>query len=105
VTAINGKRFKKQDDYLDATAQAAQQPTYAVEYMRDGNKMTATLERQFRPAITQTLAASPTVAAPTPVATPTASIADELDKLVKLRDSGVLTVAEFEAQKQKLLAQ
>jgi membrane-associated protease RseP (regulator of RpoE activity) len=105
VTAINGKRFKKQDDYLDATAQAAQQPTYAVEYMRDGTKMTATLERQFRPAITQTLAASPTVAAPTPVATPTASIADELDKLVKLRDSGVLTVAEFEAQKQKLLAQ
>lgn len=105
VTAINGKRFKKQDDYLDATAQAAQLPTYAVEYMHDGKKMTATLERQFRPAITQSVAARPAVAAPMSVTTPNVSIADELGKLAKLRDAGVLTAAEFEAQKQKLLSQ
>ena len=32
------------------------------------------------------------------------SVADELLKLQSLRDSGALTQAEFEAQKQKLLA-
>lgn len=104
VTAVSGKRFKKQDDYLDATAQAAEQPTYAVEYMRDGKKMTATLERQFRPAITQTIAARP-AAIPTPASIPPSSVADELAKLAKLREAGVLTDAEFEAQKHKLLAQ
>jgi hypothetical protein len=34
---------------------------------------------------------------------PTASPADELTKLAALRDQGVLTDAEFEAQKQKVL--
>lgn len=34
----------------------------------------------------------------------TSSVGDELTKLVALRDSGALTDAEFEAQKQKLLA-
>jgi hypothetical protein len=106
VTAIDGKRFKKSDDYLDATAQAAGKPTYAVEYLRDGKKMVATLERQFRPAINQTLAAAhPTIVPPQPAVAPPASFADELGKLAKLRESGVLTAAEFEAQKQKLLAQ
>ncbi len=103
VTAIDGKRFKKTDDYLDATAQAAGKAAYAVEYLRDGKKMTATVERQFRPAITQTPAAA--LVAPEPVAAPPASIADELGKLAKLRESGVLTDTEFEAQKRKLLAQ
>lgn len=32
------------------------------------------------------------------------SVADELIKLAQLRDSGVLTLDEFEAQKSKLLA-
>jgi hypothetical protein len=36
--------------------------------------------------------------------TGTASSADELTKLAQLRDSGVLTADEFEAQKAKLLA-
>jgi hypothetical protein len=34
-----------------------------------------------------------------------ASTADEIDKLARLRDSGMLTEAEFQAQKAKLLAQ
>ena len=33
-----------------------------------------------------------------------ASLSDELEKLAKLKDSGVLTSDEFDAQKQKLLA-
>jgi hypothetical protein len=39
---------------------------------------------------------------PAPVQ-PQIDVADQLAKLAGLRDSGVLTVAEFEAQKQKLL--
>lgn len=104
VTAIAGKRFKKPDDYLDATAKAAERATYSVEYLRDGKKMTATLERQFRPAINQTIAARP-AAHPVPADTPLSSVVDELAKLAKLRDAGILTDAEFEAQNQKLLAQ
>ena len=34
----------------------------------------------------------------------TSSVADEIAKLVKLRDAGELTQAEFKAQKAKLLA-
>jgi hypothetical protein len=41
-------------------------------------------------------------AAPAPVATETT--VEQLQKLAQLRDSGVLTDAEFEAQKQKILA-
>lgn len=39
-----------------------------------------------------------------PAAALTGSVADELVKLVRLRDAGVLTHDEFEAQKAKLLA-
>lgn len=35
---------------------------------------------------------------------PTVSVSDELQKLSELRTSGVITDAEFQAQKQKLLA-
>jgi hypothetical protein len=37
------------------------------------------------------------------VTAPQNDVADQLTKLAGLRDSGVLTAAEFEAQKQKLL--
>jgi hypothetical protein len=42
-------------------------------------------------------------AAAAPAATATASPADELTKLAALRDQGVLTDAEFDAEKQKIL--
>lgn len=106
VTAIGGKKFKKSDDYLDATAQAAEKPTYTVEYLREGKRLTATLERQFRPTITQAVTASAVnVASTPPTSVASTSVADELAKLVKLRDAGILTDAEFDAQKRKLLAQ
>jgi hypothetical protein len=38
-----------------------------------------------------------------PSAPPSASLADELRKLAELRDAGVLTAAEFDAQKARLL--
>lgn len=41
--------------------------------------------------------------APAPASHPAGSVADELEKLAGLRDRGVLTEAEFETQKGKLL--
>lgn len=43
------------------------------------------------------------IATPTPVAGAAASVADELKKLVELRDMGALTEDEFAAQKVRLL--
>lgn len=57
---------------------------------------------QLRAALEQAIAAqhSPQKSAPAP-----ASLADELAKLAALRDQGVLSDTEFEAQKARLLAQ
>ena len=52
-------------------------------------------------------AAPPAQAAPAPPAPPSSGEGDMLEKLTKLgqlRDAGVLTEAEFEAQKAKVLA-
>lgn len=43
--------------------------------------------------------------APTPGSTPTVDIADELTKLASLRDRGILTDAELEQQKQRILGE
>ena len=40
---------------------------------------------------------------PTPLMSSTSSIADELTKLAKLKDAGILSEEEFNAQKAKLL--
>lgn len=104
VNRIAGKQFKNPDDYFDATGKAAETPTYSVEVTRDGRPMTFTLERAFRPTWTQTVTAT---AEPSqnagPASGPQLSVADELLKLKKLKDEGVITQAEFDAQKTKLL--
>lgn len=104
VTRIAGKRFKSMGDYLDATAKAADTPTYDVEVDRGGKMMNVSVERAFRPAVTASVVAT-TDTALLATAAPVAamSIADEIAKLVKLKEQGVLTEAEFQAQKQKLL--
>lgn len=103
VTRIAGKPFKNTDDYLDATARAAAKSPYEVEFIRGGKTMKLSLERSFRPTWTKAVLAeaTPTPAPASPPAPP--SIADELEKLAKLKESGVLSESEFEAQKTKLL--
>lgn len=98
------------EDYLDATAKAAKTPTYKVELERGGKIVVLTVERAFRPPVTAADYASfqPEKTAPVAVAVVAApaaagSVADELAKLAKLKADGVLTEAEFEAQKKKLL--
>ena len=73
--------------------------------MRGDKKMTATLQRQFRPTVTEVVTAKVAPPVPAQHVQQVTSVADELAKLVKLKESGVLTDAEFQAQKQKLLAQ
>lgn len=104
VTRIAGKRFKAMDDYLDATAKAAEGPTFEIEVLRDGKPIKLTLERSFRPTWTQAIVAraeAPVDASATPS---NLSVADELTKLAKLKSDGVITQAEFDAQKAKLLS-
>lgn len=105
VEQISGKRFKNVDDYLDATAKAAATATYPVEISRNGKRMTVTVERAFRSAIADTVVAKAEAALAPPTATQPVSVADEIAKLAKLKDEGLLTEAEFEAQKKKMLGE
>lgn len=57
---------------------------------------------RIRSAIQQRIATGP-APAPAPAAATPSSMADELRKLAELRDAGVLSDAEFDAQKAKLL--
>lgn len=104
VTHIAGKQFKNMNDYLDATAKAAKTDTYEVRFLRAGTSMKAMAARAYRPAITESVVAAPQEPA-MPATAPIAqtSVADELAKLAKLKDQGLLSDAEFQAQKKKLL--
>jgi membrane-associated protease RseP (regulator of RpoE activity) len=105
VISIAGTKLKDFDDYLDATAKAAAKPTYPVDYIRDGRKATTKLSRAFRPAITQQAlpVTEPTGSAPEQ-ANQAVSVANELEKLAKLRDQGIITEEEFQQQKRKILS-
>ena len=105
VTRIAGKQFKTIDDYLDATAKAAESATYDVELTRDGKRITLRLDRAFRSPITESVVAKTTPAVQAMTPTAPISVADELQKLLKLKEQGILTDAEFEAQKRKLLGE
>lgn len=107
VVSVGGRRFKSAGDLQDLRAKAAKTPTYPVEVMRDGKPLTLTLERVFRPveppmARVAATAATAVPPASSPAAVPSA--ADELAKLLALKEQGILTQAEFDAQKAKVLA-
>lgn len=108
ITRVARKRVKNHDDLLSGLSKAVENQSYTVEFYRDGNKMEVEVSRQFR----QTVGPLPK---PAPKEDPVEStsktivqneisIAEELAKFAKLRDEGVLTEEEFEAQKSKLLS-
>jgi len=103
VTAIAQKRFKNGEDLLDAAAKAAKTPTYPLELIRDGKTVRLQMNRAFRPAATTMVAAVPVVSATAVSTALPISMADELAKLGKLKAEGLLTQAEFDAAKSKLL--
>ncbi|WP_246623616.1 PDZ domain-containing protein [Sphingomonas colocasiae] len=105
ITQVAKKRFKDPNSFLDATAKAATLPTYEVGIERSGKMLSIPVERAFRADIAE--AVQPIVvasAAPPPPPAAPISVADELQKLAKLKETGVLTEAEFEAEKRRLLS-
>jgi hypothetical protein len=105
ITSIAGKRFKDGDDFQDSLAKAAKTPTYGMDVLHDGKPLKLTVTRAYRPAYAEEVVA----VAATPVAVTMAnaselSVADELTKLGKLKADGLITQAEFDQQKVKLLA-
>ena len=107
VLRIAGERTKDYTDILDALHRAAKEPTYQVEFIRSGAKQKLAVERAYRPEITTRL--EPLIAKGGPPEGNTTCVqssagADELAKVAKLRDDGIITEEEFEAQKAKLLA-
>lgn len=107
VTKIAGKKFKSDDDYLDATAKAAKAASYEVEVLRAGKIITLSMERAFRPSHTLATVPSDKVGGTTAAQPNNAvsSIADEIAKLAKLKADGILSEQEFQARKAKLLLQ
>ncbi|XFC39541.1 PDZ domain-containing protein [Stenotrophomonas indicatrix] len=105
ITSVAGKKFKTESDFLDGLEKATKAPTYQLDVTRSDSPLTFTVERDYRPTTTQVLNSVEEPAdAPVPIAKPL-SVADELAKLLKLKEQGVLTQAEFDAQKSKLLSQ
>lgn len=102
ISQVNKRKLKNHDDWLDATAGAAKAPTYQLEVIRAGKPVTMTLTRAFRPAISEEVTGAPIAKSAVP--TPSSSVADEVAKLAQLRSDGLLTEAEFQAAKTKLLA-
>ncbi|WP_243694010.1 PDZ domain-containing protein [Stenotrophomonas sp. ATCM1_4] len=105
VTRVAGRRFKNDDEYLAATEKAASSATYPVELTRNGATITLTLDREFRPAYVEEVLAQEEHLKTPSTGTPSSSVADELAKLLKLKEQGVLTQEEFDSQKVKLLTQ
>lgn len=104
VYQIAGKRWKDYGSYLDATQKAAATAAYPVQILRDGKKLTLTLARAFRPpVVAPTIALAPPTQTPATVTSAPTSVADEIGKLASLRDKGLLTDAEFQSQKLRLL--
>jgi hypothetical protein len=105
ITRIARTRVQNAGNIFDGLAKAAKGASYPVEIVREGKKITLTLERRFHPAAGAPDWSEEEIANHTeqkPTINPM-SIADELAKFAKLRDDGVITVDEFEAQKAKLL--
>lgn len=104
IVSIAGKKFKDNDDLLDAFEKAAKTPSYPVGILRSGKPMTMSVERAYKQASTEVVAPVATGAPSGAITTGPSSVADELTKLAKLKSDGLLTDAEFQAQKTKLLS-
>jgi predicted metalloprotease with PDZ domain len=105
IVGIAKKHFKDASQFLDATAKAAGTPTYEVEFRRNGQSLKLNVESRLRPPVTASVVATPepAPAVPAPQTITATSVSDELTKLAKLRDQGILTPEEFTLQKKKLL--
>lgn len=105
VTKVAGRRFKNDGEYMDAIAKAASSATYPVEIMRNGSTISLMLDREFRPTYNEDVLSAAEPQYPPSTGAASSSVADELAKLLKLKEQGALTQEEFDLQKAKLLTQ
>ncbi len=105
ITSVAGKKFKTDSDFLDCLAKATKAPTYPLDVTRDGSALPLTVDREYRPTATQVASSAEEPAPEAAPVAPALSVADELAKLLKLKEQGVLTQDEFDSQKSKLLHQ
>ena len=106
IVRLAGEKIKVPNDLFDGLAKAAKVPSFPVEVLRGSQKLVLTMPTRIRPPAGAPLwpEVSTAVTSAVSIAPPPASIADELAKFAKLRDDGVISPAEFESQKQRLLA-
>lgn len=108
VTRIVGERWKNYGDFYDGLHKAAGEETYEVQFYRSGDKQELMVARAFRAEEpVPELMSEPFYSPPEPqtvVVENEISIADELAKFAKLRDDGIITSEEFDAQKARLLS-
>ena len=108
ITRIAGERIADNDDVSDGLHKAIGAGTFEVEYYRAGEKKKVSVQREFRaavgplPELAVTAASQP---ASTTIVQNQFSVAEELARFAALRDQGLLTDAEFQAQKARLLGQ
>lgn len=110
IVALNNKTFKNAVTFSDDLKGIPVGKTFDVAVLRDGNLLTLPTvsirrdpvsEAEFSDLAKKVRAALPPSHAP---ATQSLSVADELTKLAALKEKGVLTDAEFQAQKAALLS-
>lgn len=107
VTRIARERIKNNNDVSDGLHKATRTDPFEVEFYRGSEKMEAIVPREFRSAagpLPERAAIAESPASGTTVVQNEFSIAEELARFAALRDQGILTAQEFEAQKARLLA-
>lgn len=105
IVRVAGRRVRDFDSLQIGLEKAAQRSEFEIELFRRGKIEVSRVQTRFRPTVVEDIApkALSSVSANTTQA-PTASIADELSKLAKLKEQGLLTQKEFDDEKRKLLA-
>lgn len=105
IVRVAGRRVRDFDSLQLGLEKAAQRSEFEVEFFRRGKIEVSRVQTRFRPTVAEDIAPkalSSDIANTTRA--PEASIADELSKLAKLKEQGLLTQKEFDDEKRKLLA-
>ena len=106
---VAGERTKSFNDLSDGMHKAIREGTYEVQFYRDGERMEVAVEREYRSAIGALPEPSFAVADTGPASQTTIvqnelSLAEEISRFADLRDRGILSDEEFDAQKARLLS-
>ncbi|GAA5056717.1 hypothetical protein GCM10023208_21540 [Erythrobacter westpacificensis] len=108
VHRIAGERIKDENDTSDGLHKAIRENSFEVQYYRGGDRHEVSVPTEFREPIGPLPEREFVNGAAQPVQSTTIvqnqlSVAEELARFAELRDQGVLTEEEFQAQKARLL--